>query len=176
MMKTQNLRDQDRLFVVSRNQTAHAASDGWPEYEVDPLGQVVAHRCACPWHQLLVTDMFCQLAAQLGARVAMRQPVTTRSFGIRVVDVVWMPEEKWPEIDSGAPLPFVPNLCIEVLADDNDTGQIVRKADAYLNSGAQEVIIVGALGQVEFRGPDGPRASSLFRVTLEPDPMYFAWA
>ena len=175
-MKTQNLRGQDRLLAVWQNLTAHAASDGGVESEVDPLGRVVDHRRVCPWHQLLVTDMFCQLASQLGPRVAMCQPVTTRAFGIRIADVVWMPEEKWPEIDSGAPLPFVPNLCIEVLADDNDAGQVVRKADAYLNSGAQEVIIVGALGQVEFRGPDGPRASSLFRVTLEPDPMYFAWA
>ncbi|MEM5389937.1 Uma2 family endonuclease [Paraburkholderia phymatum] len=175
-MRTQNLRGQDRLLAVWQNLAAHAASDGRVEYEVDPLGQVIDHRLVCPWHQLLVTDMFCQLASQLGPRVAMRQPVTTRSFGIRIVDVVWMPEEKWPEIDSGAPLPFVPELCIEVLADDNDVDHVERKADAYLNGGAQEVIIVGPLGQVEYRGLDGPRASSLFRVTLEPDPMFFAWA
>jgi Uma2 family endonuclease len=43
-----------------------------------------------------------------------------------------MPEEKWPEIDSDAPLPSVPDLCVEVLADDNDADQVERKADAYL--------------------------------------------
>lgn len=175
-MRTQNLPAPDRLLAVWRNLTAHAVSDGRVRYEVDQLGRVIDHQQVCPWHQLLVTDMFCQLASQLGPRVAMHQPVTTRSFGIRIADVVWMPEEKWPEIDSDAPLPSVPDLCIEVLADDNDADQVERKADAYLNSGAQEVIIVGPLGKVEFRGADGPRASSLFSVTLEPDPMFFAWA
>jgi hypothetical protein len=82
--------------------------------------------------------------------------VTTRSFGMRIADVVWTPEEKWPEIDLDAPLPSVPDPCIEVFADDNDADQVERKADAYLNSGAQEVIIVGPFGNGEFQGLDGP--------------------
>ncbi len=101
----------DRLVAVWRTLTAHADRDGRVEYKVDPLGQVVDHRRACPWHQLLVTDMFCQLAAQLGHRLAMRQPVTTRSFGIRIVDVVWMPEEKWPRTRRYLPFPTCASRC-----------------------------------------------------------------
>jgi hypothetical protein len=34
-----------------------------------------------PWHQIFKTDVFCQLATQLGPRVALHLPVVTRSFG-----------------------------------------------------------------------------------------------
>lgn len=59
------------------------------------------------------TDMFCQLATQLGPRVALRVPVVATVFGVLVPDVVWMPDEKWPDDDAEQgtnPLAFAPDL------------------------------------------------------------------
>src|SRR5882762_7484530 len=80
-MKTHFLH-QDSLLeiwrtVVVRPSLADAA------FELSPAGDVLL-RNEDPWHQILKTDVFCQLATQLGPRVALRLPVVTRSFGVRV--------------------------------------------------------------------------------------------
>jgi hypothetical protein len=69
-------------------------------YELSAAGDLLV-RDEDPWHQILKTDVFCQLATQLGPRVALHLPVVTRTFGVRVPDVVWMPDEKWPDDDAG---------------------------------------------------------------------------
>jgi Uma2 family endonuclease len=146
------------------------------QIELGPEGELVETRRDCPWYQIKVTDVFCQLAAQLGPRTAMQLPVATRLYGIRVPAVVWMPEDKWPELEPTEPLPFVPDLCVEVLTDEAYANDVDRKADAYLHSGAQEVIVVGPRGGVEFRGLEGRRPASIFRITLEPEPQFFSRA
>jgi Putative restriction endonuclease len=141
-------------------------------FELSPAGDVLV-RDEDPWHQIIKTDVFCQLASQLGPRVALQLPVFTRSFGVRVPDVVWMPEEKWPLDDSEqetAPLSFAPDLCVEVLfGGDVCAASLDSRTHAYLCSGAEEVIVVGAGGTVEFRGREGVRGRSVFNVTLDLD-------
>ena len=141
-------------------------------FELGPAGDVLL-RDEDPWHQIFKTDVFCQLATQLGPRVALRLPIVTRSFGVRVPDVVWMPDEKWPDDDAEqatSPLAFAPDLCVEVLfgnavcAASHDS-----RTHAYLCSGAEEVIVVGTDGTVEFRGREGVRGHSVFNVTLDLD-------
>ncbi|MEX3934206.1 hypothetical protein AB4Y32_20800 [Paraburkholderia phymatum] len=67
--------------------------------------------------QIVLTDIYCQIAEQIGHVAAMSLAVTTPSFGICVPDVVWMPPDKWDGFDREAPVPFVPDLCVEVLLD-----------------------------------------------------------
>jgi len=152
--------------VVVRPSLADAA------FELSPAGDVLL-RDEDPWHQILKTDVFCQLAAQLGPRVALRLPVVTRSFGVRVPDVVWMPDEKWPDDDvreATHPLAFAPDLCVEVLFGNAVcAASLDSRTHAYLGSGAEEVIVVGADGTVEFRGREGVRGHSVFNVTLDLD-------
>ncbi len=139
-------------------------------FELSAAGDVFV-RDEDPWHQILKTDVFCQLAAQLGPRVALHLPVLTRSFGVRVPDVVWMPDEKWPDDDAGQatnPLAFAPDLCVEVLFGNAVcAASLDSRTDAYLCSGAEEVIVVGTDGTVEFRGREGVRRRSVFNVTLD---------
>jgi hypothetical protein len=141
-------------------------------FELGPAGDVLV-RDEDPWHQIFKTDVFCQLATQLGPRVALHLPVVTRSFGVRVPDVVWMPDEKWPDDDVGRathPLAFAPDLCVEVLLGNAVcAASLDSRTHAYLCSGAEEVIVVGADGTVEFRGREGVRSRSVFNVTLALD-------
>jgi hypothetical protein len=159
-----------RTLVVRRD-LADAA------FELGPAGDVLI-RDEDPWHQIFKTDVFCQLATQLGPRVALRLPIVTRSFGVRVPDVVWMPDEKWPDDDAEQgtnPLAFAPDLCVEVLFGNAVcAASLDSRTHAYLCSGAEEVIVVGADGTVEFRGRDGIRSSSIYKVRLELDTLLFA--
>src|SRR5260370_2273152 len=109
--------------------------------------------------------MFCQLGGELGARGGLGAAVVTSTCGIRVADVVWMPDEKWPDVDDDAPLAFVPDLCVEVLSGNAaHAAGLANRVSAYLRSGAEEVIVVGHDGTVEFRGRDGIRSSSKYKV------------
>jgi hypothetical protein len=141
-------------------------------FELSPAGDVLV-RDEDPWHQIFKTDVFCQLATQLGPRVAFCLPIVTRSFGVRVPDVVWMPDEKWPDDDAEQgtnPLAFAPDLCVEVLSGNAICAATLdSRTHAYLCSGAEEVIVVGADGTVEFRGREGVRGHSVFNVTLDLD-------
>jgi Uma2 family endonuclease len=103
----------------------------------------------------------------------MSVPVVTPSFGIRVPDVVWMPCDKWEIFDRDDPVPFVPDLCVEVLLDSDRTHDIDRRVNAYLEGGAREVIVVDQFGQVQFWGATGQRQASMFEVALSLDRMYF---
>ena len=169
-MKTHFLQ-QDSLLAIwrtlaVRRDLADAA------FELGPAGDVLV-RDEDPWHQIFKTDVFCQLATQLGPRVALRLPIVTRSFGVRVPDVVWMPDEKWPDDDAEQgtnPLAFAPDLCVEVLFGNAVcAASLDSRTHAYLCSGAEEVIVVGTDGTVEFRGREGIRRHSVFNVTLDLD-------
>jgi hypothetical protein len=162
---------QDSLLAIWRMlMTRRGFADA--AFELSPAGDVLV-RDEDPWHQIIKTDVFCQLASQLGPRVALRLPVFTRSFGVRVPDVVWMPDEKWPDDSSEkdtVPLSFAPDLCVEVLfGDDVCAASLDSRTHAYLCSGAEEVIVVGAGGAVEFRGREGVRGRSVFNITLDLD-------
>nr|WP_237179551.1 Uma2 family endonuclease [Paraburkholderia sacchari] len=122
-----------------------------------------------------MTDVYCQIAEQIGHVAAMAVAVMTPSFGIRVPDVVWMPPEKWEGYDREGPdpMPFVPDLCVEVLLDREFPEDIGPRVTAYLEGGAQEVIVVDQHGEVQFHGANGPQPSSAFGITLSLERMYF---
>jgi Uma2 family endonuclease len=167
------LLDRDGLFAVWRRLTTSAQLDGRIRYEVDAYGEVVTSPCPSARRQTVLTDVFCHLTEQLGHLAAMSVAVTTRSFGIRVPDVVWMSCEKWEGFDRDDPVPFVPDLCVEVLLDGEWQHDVVRRIDAYLTSGAAEVIVVGPHRQIGIWGAQGRRQASIFGVTLPLDYIYF---
>jgi hypothetical protein len=169
-MKTHFLQ-QDSLLAIWRTLVARRDL-GDAAFELGPAGDVLV-RDEDPWHQIFKTDVFCQLATQLGPRVALHLPFVTRSFGVRVPDVIWMPDEKWPDDDTEQgtnPLAFAPDLCVEVLLGNAFcAASLDSRTHAYLCSGAEEVIVVGADGTVEFRGREGVRSRSVFNLTLALD-------
>jgi Uma2 family endonuclease len=126
------------------------------------------------WRQIVITDVYCQLTEQIGHLAAMSVAVSTRSFGIRVPDVVWMPSEKWERFDHGDPVPFVPDICVEVLLDTDKRRDIAERVEAYLKGGAIEVIVVNECGRVEWWGGRGQRQVSMFGIVLSLDVAYLS--
>jgi Uma2 family endonuclease len=150
-----------------------ADSGAWECCELDGRGEAVPHPQPSARRQIILTDVYCQIAEQIGHVAAMSVAVATPSFGIRVPDVVWMPPEKWEGFDRDDPVPFVPDLCVEVLLDRKFAHDIGARIRAYLEGGAQEVIVVGQHGELQFCGANGLRQTSQFGITLTLERMYF---
>jgi len=172
-MGTPTLLDRDELLAAWHRLTPKAELAGWHRYELDELGEAVLNPFPSARRQIVLTDAYCQLTEQMGHLAVMSAAVVTPSFGIRVPDVVWMPAEKWDQFDRDEPVPFVPDLCIEVLIDRDPRQDLSRRVRAYLEGGSAEVIVVGQCGQVEFWGVRGLRQASVFGITLSFDQMYF---
>jgi Uma2 family endonuclease len=81
--------------------------------------------------------------------------------------------DKWEAFDRDDPVPFVPDLCVEVLLDSDRAQDIDRRVKSYLEGGAREVIVVSQCGQVEYWGARGQRQASDFCTALSLDRMYF---
>ncbi|MBC8752540.1 Uma2 family endonuclease [Paraburkholderia podalyriae] len=141
--------------------------------ELDACGEIVPHPHPSGRRQIVMTDVYCQIAETIGHVAAMSVAVATRSFGIRVPDVVWMPPERWESIDRELPVPFVPDLCVEVLLDRRMPQDIGHRVRAYLEDGAREVIVVGQRGELQFYGAHGQLQASAFGISLSLEPMYF---
>ena len=171
-MDTPILLDRNRLLAAWHRlvPTAQHAMRDW--YELNEFGEVVANGCPSGARQLAFTDIYCQLAEQMGHLAAMTVPVVTPSFGIRVPDVVWMAPEKWEGLDGDTPVPFVPDLCIEVLLDSDRRREMDRRVASYLEGGAKEVIVVRQDGGLEFWGAEGRRQASAFAIALSLEPLY----
>ena len=107
-----------------------------------------------------------QVQIQLGGQVDVEIAVITPTAGIRVPDVVWMPEEKWQIVTTDEGLVQAPELVVEVLSPGNRQTEINHKIHAYLASGIQEVLVVGLTGSLEFFRQDGVHTTSILNFTL----------
>jgi len=161
------------LLARWRRLTTQAESGQRQLYELDEYGELVMNPRPSARRQIVLTDIFCHVTEQIGHLAAMSVAVTTPSFGIRIPDVVWMPCDKWDGFDRDDPVPFVPDLCVEVLLDSDRTQDIDRRVKGYLEGGAREVIVVGQCGQVQFWGARGQVQASMFGIAPLLDRMYF---
>ena len=171
-MDTPILLDRNGLLAAWHRLVATAQHAVRDRYELNEFGEVVANGCPSGLRQLAFTDIYCQLAEQMGHLAAMSVPVVTPSFGIRVPDVVWMAPEKWERFDRDGPVPFVPDLCVEVLLDSDRPREMDRRVASYLQGGATEVIVVRPDGAIEFWGAEGRRQASTFAIALSLEPLY----
>ena len=172
-MGTPALLDRYELLAAWHRLIPEAEPAGRHRYELDELGEAILNLSPSARRQIVLTDVYCHLTEQIGHLAAMSVAVTTPSFGIRVPDVVWMPCDRWEGFDRDDPVPFVPDLCVEVLLDSDRRQDIGQRVMAYLEGGAREVIVVGQLGQVEYWGATGQRKASMFDVAPTLDRMYF---
>ncbi|WP_322063219.1 Uma2 family endonuclease [Paraburkholderia sp. J63] len=163
----------DGLVATWRRIHPNSDSGSWGCCELDGRGETVPLPQPSARRQIVLTDVYCQIAEQIGHVAAMSVAVTTPAFGIRIADVVWMPPEKWEGFDREGPIPFVPDLCVEVLLDREFPDDIAQRVRAYLEGGAHEVIVVGQHGELEFYDAYGPQQASAFGITLSLEQMYF---
>jgi Uma2 family endonuclease len=135
-------------------------------YELSEHGEVVMSPKPHNRHQLLCTQIALQIQTQLGGQAAVEVAVLTPTAGIRVPDVVWMPEEKWQIVTTEEGLVQAPEFVVEVLSPGNRQTEINHKIHAYLSSGIQEVLVVGLTGTLEFYRQDGVHPTSTLNITL----------
>ena len=97
----------------------------------------------------------------------------TTTAGIRVPDVVWMPEERWQIVTTKDGLVHAPELVVEVLSLGNRQTGINHKIQTYLSSGIQETLVVGLTDTLEFYRQDGIHSTSSRNITLTLPPYLF---
>jgi Uma2 family endonuclease len=135
-------------------------------YELNEFGEWIVTPRPTHEHQQVAAEIVIQLVRQLGPRAATEVSVYT-DRGIRAPDVAWMPAARWLEAKGQNPLPFVPDLCAEVVSPSNTRREILMKVGAYLRGGAREAIVVGLKGEVEFFGAGGKLEASALGIRLE---------
>jgi Uma2 family endonuclease len=129
-------------------------------YEMDEFGEVVEVNSPKLPHQRIVFAVQWQMKEQLGGEALPGIAVLT-SKGVRIPDVVW--QSAWTGTDPASP---APQICVEVLSSDNRRREIEDKTRAYLEAGAQEVIVVETSGRIRFVGAQGERPDSAFGLKL----------
>ncbi len=151
-----------------------AQDDQLPDrYELSEHGEVVLSPKPHNRHQLLCSQIAHQLQTQLGGQAGTEVAVLTTTAGIRVPDVVWMPEERWKIVTTKDGLAKAPELVVEVLSPGNRQTEINHKIQAYLSSDIQEILVVGLTLTLEFYRQDGVQATSSLNVTLTLPPSLF---
>lgn len=159
--------------ALTRRWTELAEDADAPDYyELNEYGELIMSPRPTNDHQRVVQTVANAIARQLGPEAVAEVSLMT-DRGIRVPDVVWMPPAKWQQVKGKTPLPFAPDLCVEVLSAGNTKEEIAMKAGAYLRGGAREVVVVGLQGQIEYLGPEGTRSASAFGLSLELDRTLF---
>lgn len=139
---------------------------GLPDrFELDEYGDLIEMNPPTTPHQRIVYSLQRQIETALGSEPLSGIGVLTR-IGVRIPDVAW--QAAWNNQDPIAPAPTV---CVEVLSPDNTRREIEEKTAAYLDAGAQEVILVELSGQIRYFGAEGERGASRFglALTLPPD-------
>jgi Uma2 family endonuclease len=156
----------DRAALVRRWHAVAAERDSPDHYELNEFGEVIMSPRPTNEHQRALSAIVVSLQGRLGPEAVAEVSILT-DRGVRVPDVVWMPPERWAEVKGQTPLPFAPDLCVEVLSPGNTREEIAMKTAAYLRSGAREVIVVGLAGEVSFFGAEGPCRASALGVALD---------
>ena len=134
---------------------------GLPDrFELDEYGELIEMNAPKIPHQRIVSAIQTQIASALSGEALPGIGVLT-SIGVRIPDVVWRLD--WGGVDPVSP---APTICVEVVSPDNTRREIADKTKAYVEAGAEEVIIVETTGRIRFFGPDGERETSKFGLAL----------
>jgi Uma2 family endonuclease len=155
----------DRQTLLRRWEELAGDPDSPDYYELNEFGEVIMSPRPTNDHQRVVAAVTLALNHQLGPEAVQEVSVAT-DRGIRVPDVVWMSPERWAQAKGKTPLPFVPDLCVEVLSRGNTDEEVAMKTNAYLRGGAREVIVIGRRGEIDFFGSEGRRTSSVLGLSL----------
>jgi len=161
-----------REELIRRWSALGADPESPDHYELNEFGETIMSPRPTNRHQVIAQAVAALLTTQLGPQAHVEISVYT-DRGIRVPDVVWMKPERWAQSGVQTPLPFVPDICVEVLSPGNTREEIAMKASAYLRGGATEVVLVGLKGEIEFFGAAGKRGQSAFGLALDLPPELF---
>lgn len=142
-------------------------------FEITEHGEVVVSPSPSSRHQTVISFVTEQLKEQLGGRAIQEVSLLTRTAGIRRPDAIWLPDERINESLVDGPMETVPPLVVEVLSPGNRKPEISHKIRAYLDTGVQEVVVIGRTGSVSFYRADGSHQGSAMGVSFTlPDELF----
>ena len=164
MMDTTTLVAPDELI---QRWVEFAQDEQCPDYyELTEYGELVWSPKPTNRHQWICGEITFQLRTQLGGKASMDVAVQTTTAGIRVPDVVWVPDTMWQnELAQQEPL-LAPPLVVEVLSPGNQQPEMKHKIQGYLSSDVKEVVVIGLTGTIEYYRQDGVHPTSIFNLTL----------
>lgn len=164
------------MLDVTTTLSPEALSDLWAElakddqlpdwYELTEHGELIMSPKPSNRHQVICAEIAFELRNQLGGKAVSEVAILTTSAGVRVPDIVWMPDKKWQVVTTEASLIQSPDLVVEVLSPGNRQTEINYKIQAYLSSGVKEVMIVGLTGSIDYYREDGVHNASRFNLSL----------
>jgi Uma2 family endonuclease len=134
-------------------------------YELTEYGELVLSPRAETNHQRICSSLVRQLSQQLGGEAVQEVAVLTTTAGLRVPDVVWMPQDRWNQLPVHAVVQ-APELVVEVLSPGNRKPEMNHKIQGYLQSGVKEVVVIGLTGTIDYIREDGVHPTSVFNLTL----------
>ena len=161
----------DTLTIVSSEELTQwwaelAQDEHSPDhYELTEYGELVLSPRAENDHQYLCSEIAFQIRTQLGGVAVVEAAVLTKTAGVRVPDVVWMPQDRWNQLPRNAVLE-APEIVVEVLSPGNRKPEMQHKIQGYLGSGVKEVVVIGLTGTIEYLHPDGIHPKSIFKLNL----------
>ena len=160
---------QDQLL---QRWAALLSEEGAPERcELDTYGEVLVTPPPSFAHQKIVRAIERQLEAALGGTAGSFAVLT--DAGVFIPDVCWSADIDALAAQGADPLARCPEICVEVMFPGNRRRDINEKVDAYLASGAREVIIVELDGRIRYLTSASEQPSSQFGVALAlPDNTY----
>ncbi|MCA9464648.1 MAG: Uma2 family endonuclease [Nitrospira sp.] len=163
-MATQTILSPEELSTIWVELGQNEQLPDW--YELTEHGELIMSPKPSNRHQRLCADIAFQLRQQLAGEAVIEAAVLTATAGVRVPDVVWMPENRWKDLTPKNDLVQSPDLVVEVLSPGNRPTEINHKIQAYLASGIREVIVVSLQGHVEYHRKDGIHLKSAFDLPL----------
>ncbi len=143
-------------------------------YELTEYGELVLSPKPTNRHQWICGEITFQLRTQLGGKASMDVAIQTTTAGIRVPDVVWVPDTMWQDKTAHQEPLIAPPLVVEVLSPGNRQPEMNHKIQGYLESGVKEVVVIGLTGTIEYVRQDGVHATSIFNVTLSLSAQLFS--
>ena len=135
-------------------------------YELTEYGELVLSPKPTNRHQWICGEITFQRRTQLGGKASMDVAVQTTTAGIRVPDVVWVPDAMWQETTARQEPLLAPPLVVEVLSPGNRQPEMNHKIQGYLGSGIKEVVVIGLTGTIEYVRQDGVHTTSIFNLNL----------
>ena len=152
--------------VLAARWQALIVDESSPEFfELNQYGELILSPAPANRHEVVASEVMMALQTQLGRQASAAVSIHT-DRGIRRPDAVWMPLARWVEAQFADPLPFAPDICVEVLSPSNSNAEITMKIGAYLRAGAKEVIVIGTDGTIQFWSGEGRRQTSAFNLVL----------
>jgi len=110
-----------------------------------------------PYHSLRQSDLYDALKVEVDrAGRPVQEFAVQTAAGVKVADVVWISQERLQQIPSDATAsPVAPEICIEVLSEENTDAEIDEKRTVYVEAGADEVWTCDENGRMTFYDAEG---------------------